>query len=59
LPAHRKQHGEKETRRGASPAQGRRRGRAHGVDGGIDGEAWTALGHARLSGDLRGTMVER
>jgi hypothetical protein len=33
-----------------------------GVDGGvggIDGEAWTALGHARLRGDLRGTMAER
>jgi hypothetical protein len=32
-----------------------------GIDGvgGVDGEAWTALRHARLNGDLRGTTTER
>jgi hypothetical protein len=34
------------------------RGRRRGVDS-VDGEAWTALGHARLGGDLRGKTVER
>jgi hypothetical protein len=34
------------------------RGRRRGVDS-VDGEAWMALGHARLGGDLRGKTVER
>jgi hypothetical protein len=27
--------------------------------GGVDGEVWMALGHARLGGDLQGTTAER
>jgi hypothetical protein len=34
------------------------RGRRWGVDD-IDGEAWTALGHARICGDLHGKTEER
>jgi hypothetical protein len=33
-------------------------GRRRGMDG-VDDEAWTALGHARLGGDLRGKTEER
>jgi hypothetical protein len=47
-PAHEKWHGEKEARRGASPARGRWRGRARGVDGDIEwhGSAATCMGQA-------------
>jgi hypothetical protein len=37
-------------------------GGVDGVDsgvGGVDGEAWTALGHARLGDDLCGMTAER
>jgi hypothetical protein len=33
-------------------------GRRRGMDG-VDDEAWTALGHARLGGDLHGKTEER
>jgi hypothetical protein len=56
-------------RRGSDAAQGKSPhwqhldgGGVDGVDigvGGIDGEAWTALGQARLGGDLRGKTEER